>query len=64
MKYFLILAMAVLVTAKPLDDEWEQFKKVNIITSCLTCVFNLLFCMYSYSSETLTISCYYFKLSI
>jgi hypothetical protein len=28
MKYLLVLAMAVLVAAKPLDDEWEQFKKV------------------------------------
>ena len=29
MKYLLVLAMAVLITARPFDDEWEQFKKVK-----------------------------------
>ena len=28
MKFLLVLALAVLVTARPFSDEWEQFKKV------------------------------------
>ena len=32
MKYLLALCLVVLATARPRDDEWEQFKKVSFTT--------------------------------
>ena len=31
MKLLLVLALAVLATARPFTDEWEDFKKVSLV---------------------------------